>query len=46
MIREKSTSDSPMYGDLQARQPMVWNSRDSELLEFYKKKKQEKKERR
>lgn len=37
MTQTKSMWDIPLYGDLQARQPMNWKKRDTKLIEFYKK---------
>ena len=36
MSQERSISELPAYGDLQARRPMKWESLDKELLEFYR----------
>jgi glycosidase len=43
MTQEKSIWNIPAYGDLQARQPMIWKKQDIKLLDFYKKLIQEKK---
>lgn len=37
MIQTKSLEDFPIHGELQARQPMIWEQQDNELLTFYKK---------
>lgn len=45
MTQTRSIWEFPMYGDLQARQPMNWKQRDKELLSFYKKLVRQKKNR-
>lgn len=37
MTQTKSMWNIPLYGDLQARQPMNWKKQDAELVGFYKK---------
>ena len=37
MTQTKSMWNIPLHGDLQARQPMNWKKQDTELVEFYKK---------
>ncbi|MCK4332986.1 MAG: hypothetical protein KAV40_05340 [Thermoplasmatales archaeon] len=37
MTQTNSMWNIPLYGDLQARQPMNWKKQDTELVEFYKK---------
>jgi len=37
MTQIRSIWEFPMYGDLQARKPMNWKQKDTELLSFYKK---------
>ena len=43
LTQEKSMWDIKSHGDLQARQPMNWETQDKELLEFYKRLIKEKK---
>ena len=37
MTQEKSMWNIKSHGDLQVRQPMNWENKDSELIDFYKK---------
>jgi len=45
MTQTKSMWNIPVYGDLQARQPMIWKMQDTKLIKFYKKLIEQKKNR-
>ena len=36
MTQTKSMWNIPVYGDLQARQPMIWKMQDTKLIKFYR----------
>jgi len=43
LTQTKSIWSTSTYGDLQARQPMNWNKQNEDLIKFYKKIIEEKK---